>query len=250
VPTEQIGKFEVKGSDDDIRLIRRTLARCDPEPSPFLKRPVTVEFTRDLPRRGDGGVAWGFSFFSQRRIAINPVVSPYQKKYVFLHEVGHFVDLDTLTRRKRRDLMALMRPEVREAADAPNRAWVGGPYRPMPAECFAEYFVGMVSEIQPVNRAFYQRSIVRSRLRHALEIIRREPADPDPRPDPDPDPDPHDLPDHPPVPDVPGADEVDALRDQLAEALEDLETVRDKLRERNRRLEAAVALLTAPPPEG
>ena len=250
MPTDQFGKFDLEGSADDIRLIRRTLARCEPEPSPFLKRRVKVEFTRDLPRRGDGGKAWGFSFFGQRRIAINPDISPYQQKYVFLHEVGHFVDFDHLTRRKRREIMALMRPMVRgDAVDAPNRAWASGKYRPMPAECFAEYFVAMVSDIQPVNRSFYQRAILRSHLRDALEIIRREQAQPDPVPDPDPDPDPSDLPEHPTIPDVPSADEVDDLRDQLAEALEDLERVRDRLKERNRRLDAAVNVLTAPVPE-
>jgi hypothetical protein len=248
MPTVQLGKFDVTGSEGDIRLIRRTLARCDPDPGPLLKRRLEVRFTRDLPPRGDGGPAWAFAFLRDRRIGINPDIAPYQKRYCFLHEVGHFVDLDHLTRRKRRELMALMRPMVRGTADqAPNRAWTFGPYRPMPAECFAEYFVGMVSEVQPVNRSFFQRSIERARLKDALRIVIRD-TDPDDGADPD-DPDPDDLPDRRPIPDVPDADEVDALRDQLADALEDLATVRDRLRDRDRRLDEAVAVLTAPEPE-
>jgi hypothetical protein len=220
------GKFEVHGTPDQIRLVRRTLRRCNTDPGEFLSGPLKVKFTNDnMPPRGDNGVAWAFAFLNDRTILINPQLSRYQQKYCFLHEVGHFVDRDHLTHIKRRELMNLMRPEVNDAGNQPNLKWVSGQYRPMPAECFAEYFVGMVSDIRPVNRAFFQRAI--HGLPAALEIVKRQKGPGEP-----PGEDPVDIPEneHPPISDEP-ADDLAALREEISDLLERLDDLAEQLKE-------------------
>lgn len=219
---ENVGKFAVNGSKDFVRLIRSTYRSCKIQPDKWLTGTVKIQEvdSDQLPKRGDGGPAWAFSYVpNQRLIRINRLLSPYQKRYSFLHEVGHYTDQDELNGSKKRDLMALMRPGVVGADEEPWRAWVRGPYTGLPAECFAEYFVRMVSDYRPLNQSFFQRRFKAGSIPEGVKILDREPT-PEPPPPP-----PVDPPTQP-LPPPPSQEEVDELKRQLADALEDGERMK------------------------
>lgn len=157
--------FDVDGTDDQAGQVAAALDRCSIDPTKFIRGRIAVTFPTRLPKRPDGGPAEAFSRLKARRIVIRPRLRDRRTQYLFLHEVGHFVDSDSLTNAKRTELMRLMSPQAQR--------WLQGEYMEMPCECFADAFAGAISDMSSPHEHFYTRDIPSAKLPKLIDIVLR-----------------------------------------------------------------------------
>lgn len=147
--------IRVQGTTIEVTIANTAMAQLR-YPLTRLTKPILIVFTSQLPRRADGGLATGYSHFSQRKILVNKYAPTKDQPAIILHEIGHFVDVDTLSGAQRNQAMALMVP--------PGDSWGGTPYWSLPVEAFCNGFVEAWSPLKSLYKGDYRRSIPTANL--------------------------------------------------------------------------------------
>ena len=182
---EPIGRFDVTGEAEEIRLARGAIERCTFD-FDRLKGDVQIKFKPAAempPVPGTGKPALAFCRTSRRLLLIRSGLRRPTARSVLIHEIGHIVDADRLKSARRGELMGLMRQ--------PASSWRGGEYQQRACECFAETFVRAFSDVRSSLEGYYGRHVDDSKLKRYREIVLRTAEDePDEEPEPDPDPEP------------------------------------------------------------
>jgi hypothetical protein len=184
----RIKKFDVTGTDAELALARDAINRCTYD-FDRLRGRVKIKFLpasqmEKVPQTNKPALA--FCRSKIRRLEIRSGLRNRTTRSVVLHEIGHMVDADNLSRARRAALMSLMNPG--------GSRWGSKPYQKRPSECFAETFVRAFSDVPSALHDYYGRRIGRLRLDAYREIVLRQAA---PEPDDDeiePDDGPHTLP--------------------------------------------------------
>lgn len=175
---ERIGRFDVTGTRDEVRLVRTTLDRCSYD-FRKLRGDVEIRFRppADMPPvPSTGKPALAFCRSARRLLLINSAARKKTQRSVLVHEIGHLVDHDRLRGPRRAELMALMH--------RPGSNWRSGGYQQRACECFAETFVRAFSDVRSSLEGYYARHVADDKLPRFREIVLRD-ADTAPGPDDD-----------------------------------------------------------------
>jgi hypothetical protein len=244
-----IGPFDVEGSREDRRQVRRALKRCTYDLAAGLPYRITVEYrppekmpALPPPEKGKSkGYAYG------RTIVVAKGLGDHLATYVILHEAAHHLRLSAA---KMRDLMLLMTPKVQglptggkltdDERVAIRRAWRGNLYLLRPRECWPDSFPEAYSKprMRSPYQGWYQRAIPDRDYPKARAIVERVPPEPEPdEVDPD---EPEPLP--PPLP------PADAAAQAMEDAHELIDAQAATIAWQADQIGLAVRALTAPQP--
>jgi len=162
---DPFGPFVVTGMDRELRIAGDAIGRCDYDFG-RLRGDISVEFRPPAqmpPVPGTNQPALAFCKASIRKLLIRNDLGGRRMRSVLLHEIGHMADADTLTKAKRLELMALMKPA--------GVKWSPTAYRERPCEVFAEAFVRAFSDVDSTLTGYYQRRVPKVSLARYRMIV-------------------------------------------------------------------------------